>query len=174
MQISAPCVVSLTWILADAQGQQIDALNDPVEFLFGGDDLLPAVEAAIAGQKTGFRTQIQIEPEQAFGEYDPQLVCFESRALFPEGIETGMQFDGLPEGAQTPDMPVDFIYTITEIYPDHVVLDANHPLAGIALRLDLSVRAVRPATEAEIKAGSVGTDSAFSVLPVAPASGRLQ
>ena len=174
MQISAPCVVSLTWILADAQGQQIDALNEAVEFLFGGDDLLPAVEAAIAGQEAGFRTQIQIEPEQGFGEYDPQLVCFESRSLFPEGIETGMQFDGLPEGARTPDMPVDFIYTITEIYPEHVVLDANHPLAGIALRLDLTVRAVRPATDVEIENGSVGTDSAFSVLPVVPGSGRLQ
>ncbi len=174
MQIVAPCVVSLSWILTDAQGQTVDALTEPVEFLFGGDDMLPAVETAIAGQGAGFRTQIQIEPEQAFGEYDPQLVCFESRSLFPQGIEPGMQFDGLPEGAQTPDMPVDFIYTITEVYPDHVVLDANHPLAGIALRLDLTVRAVRPATDAEIEAGGVSGDPAVSVLTMGSGSDRLQ
>jgi FKBP-type peptidyl-prolyl cis-trans isomerase SlyD len=173
MQIRAPCIVSLSWILADAQGQQLDALSEEVEFFFGGDDLLPAVEAAIDGQVAGFRTQVQIEPEQGFGEYDPQLVCFEPRALFPEGIEAGMQFDGLPEGAQTAGMPGDHVYTVTEVYPDHVVLDANHPLAGIALRLDLTVCAVREASTDELEARSVG-DPALSVLTVAPGPTRLQ
>ena len=88
---------------------------------------------------------------------------FEERALLPEGVEAGMQFDGLPPGAATPDMPADAIYTVTEVYPEHVVLDGNHPLAGIALRLDLVVRDVREATDEEIEAGSVGA-SAFTVL----------
>jgi FKBP-type peptidyl-prolyl cis-trans isomerase SlyD len=57
------------------------------------------------------------------------------RKLFPEQLETGMAFEGLPEGAVTPDMPDDTIYVVTEIYPSHVVLDGNHPLAGMALRL---------------------------------------
>ena len=173
MQISAPCVVALTWILADAQGQQLDELTEPVEFFFGGDDLLAAVEDAIAGQSSGFRVQLQLEPEQAFGDYDPQLVCFEPRELFPELIEPGMQFDGLPEGAQTAGMPEDGIYTVTEVYPEHVVLDANHPLAGIALRLDITVRAVRDASDEEREARSVG-EPALSVLAVAPGSSRLQ
>ena len=54
-------------------------------------------------------------------------------------------------------MPEDAIYTVTEVYPDHVVLDGNHPLAGIALRLALVVRDVREATDEEIEAGSVGS-----------------
>ena len=61
-----------------------------------------------------------------------------------------MHFEGLPEGSATPDMPADVIYTVTEIYPSHVVLDGNHPLAGIALRLHLKVRDVREATADEI------------------------
>ena len=65
MQITAPCVVSLTWVLADAQGQQLDALDEPVEFFFGGDDLLPAVEAAIAGQAAGFRTRVRLTTQGA-------------------------------------------------------------------------------------------------------------
>ena len=67
-----------------------------------------------------------------------------------------MQFEGLPEGANTPEMPEEAIYTVTEVYESHVVLDGNHPLAGMALRLHLRVLDVREAVEAEIEARSVG------------------
>jgi len=167
MEIAAPCVVSLTWRLADAQGAEIDELSEPVEFFYGGDDLLAKVEEALAGQETGFETTLHLEPEHAFGDYDPELVFFEARSIFPEGVvEPGMQFEGPPPGAVTTDMPEDAIYTVTEVYPDHVVLDGNHPLAGIALRLALVVRDVREASEAEIEAGSVGS-SGLSVLAAA-------
>lgn len=172
MLISDPCVVSLTWTLADAQGQAIDELNEPLEFFFGGDDLLPKLEEAIAGQEAGFETHLHLEPEHAFGDYNADLVCFEDRALFPEGIEEGMQFDGLPEGAQTTGMPTDAIYTLTEIYPSHVVLDGNHPLAGVALQLQVKVVAVREATEEELEARSVA-EGALSVLSTAPPSPHL-
>jgi FKBP-type peptidyl-prolyl cis-trans isomerase SlyD len=172
MQIAAPCVVSLTWRLADAQGENIDELADPVEFFYGGDDLLAKVEEALAGQEAGHATTLHLEPEHAFGEYDPELVFFEARSVFPEGVEPGMQFDGPPPGAKTPGLPKDAIYGVTEVYPDHVVLDGNHPLAGIALRLELTVRDVREATEDEIEARSVAS-SALSVLATAPPNTRL-
>jgi len=159
MNISAPCVVSLTWTLTDAQNAPIDELPEPVEFLVGGDDLLPKVEEALLGQAEGFEAQLHLEPEHAFGDYRAELVCFEERALFPAETEVGMQFEGLPQGARTEGMPPDAIYTVTEVYPSHVVLDANHPLAGMALRLALKVCAVRPATADEIDAGGVGGDA---------------
>ena len=90
--------------------------------------------------------------------------------MFPEGIAVGMQFDGPPEGATTEGLPADAIYTVTEVYPTHVVLDGNHPLAGIALRLDLQVSAVREATAAEVEGGSVG-EQPLSVLVAPPAGG---
>lgn len=170
MQITAPCVVSLTWQLADAQGQPIDELSEPVEFFYGGEDLLPKVEEALAGHESGHEAHLHLEPEHAFGDYRSELVCFEDRKLFPEGIEPGMQFDGLPDGCVTPDMPREAIYTVTEVYPSHVVLDGNHPLAGMALRLHLKVRDVRAATDEEAEAGSVGTP-AFTVLNAAPPPG---
>jgi FKBP-type peptidyl-prolyl cis-trans isomerase SlyD len=172
MLITAPCVVSLTWRLEDTQGNLIDALDEPVEFFYGGDDLLAKIEEVLEGQETGFATRVQLDPQQAFGDYDPSLVCFEDRSIFPEHIEEGMQFDGLPEGATTQGMRPDAIYTITEIYPSHVVLDGNHPLAGIALRVALTVREVREATDEEIENRSVGTD-AVSLLSTVPASARL-
>jgi FKBP-type peptidyl-prolyl cis-trans isomerase SlyD len=173
MHITAPCVVTLTWTLSDAQGQAIDQLDEPVEFFFGGEDLLPKVEEALLDQEAGFEAHLHLEPEHAFGDYNAELVCFEDRKLFPGTLEEGMQFDGLPEGAQTTGMPADHIYTVTEIYPSHVVLDGNHPLAGLALKLHLTVRDVREATEDEIEAGSVAVD-AVSVLATAPGSPRLQ
>ncbi len=171
MEIAAPCVVSLTWRLADAQGTEIDELTEPVEFFYGGDDLLAKVEEALAGEEEGFETTLHLEPEHAFGEYDPELVFFEPRDIFPEGVvDAGMQFEGPPPGAKTEGMSADAIYTVTEVYPGHVVLDGNHPLAGIALRLDLVVRDVRAATEQEIEAGSVG-QPVFTVMNTAPPGG---
>jgi FKBP-type peptidyl-prolyl cis-trans isomerase SlyD len=172
MLINSPCVVSLVWRLEDTQGHVIDELADPVEFFFGGDDLLAKVEEALVDQETGFSTLLHLEPEHAFGDYDPDLVFFEERSVFPDAVEPGMQFDGMPEGATTQGMPLDAIYTVTEVYPSHVVLDGNHPLAGIALRLDLTVRDVREATEAEIQAGSVG-QPVFTVMNTAPGSSNL-
>lgn len=158
MIIAKPCVVTLTWKLTDAQNRPIDELNEPTEFFFGGEDLLPKVEECLDGQAHGFEAFLHLEPEHAFGDYDAQLVCFESRAIFPETLEEGMQFEGLPEGAQSSDMPAEAVYTVTEIYPSHVVLDGNHPLAGIAIRLELKVMDVREATDEEKAKGSVGSD----------------
>lgn len=171
MNITAPCVVSLVWRLEDAQGNLIDELKDPVEFFYGGEDLLAKVEEVLADQEAGFEAQLHLEPEHAFGDYNPDLVFFEERAIFTGEVEAGMQFEGIPEGAKTEGLPADAIYTVTEVYPTHVVLDGNHPLAGIALRLDLTVRDVREATEKEIEDGSVDP-SVFSV--VAAASGPDQ
>jgi FKBP-type peptidyl-prolyl cis-trans isomerase SlyD len=172
MLITHPCVVSLTWRLQDTQGQLIDELKEPVEFFYGGDDLLAKVEEALADQEVGFEATLHLEPEHAFGEYDPALVFFEERSVFPDAIEVGMQFDGVPDGAKTPGMPSEAIYTVTEVYPGHVVLDGNHPLAGIALRLELKVLDVREATEQEIEDRSVG-QPAFTVMNTAPSGTSL-
>jgi FKBP-type peptidyl-prolyl cis-trans isomerase SlyD len=173
MLIRKPCVVALTWTLSDAQGQPIDELTEPVEFFFGGEDLLAKVEEAIEGQTEGFEAHLHLEPENAFGEYRSDLVCFEDRVLLPPEVEPGMRFEGLPAGAATPDMPPDAVYTVTEVYPSHVVLDGNHPLAGMALRLHLVVRGVREADMDEIEAGSVGA-GVFDIAPIAAPPDRLQ
>ncbi|HSU24157.1 MAG TPA: peptidylprolyl isomerase [Variovorax sp.] len=173
MEISEQCVVGLTWTLKDTLGDVLDVLDEPVEFLVGGDDLFDAIEAVLQGHEPGARVQLQLEPEQAFGDFNDQLLFLEPRALFPEGTEEGMTFDGaaLPAGT-SPDIPRDAIYTVSEVYPDHLVLDGNHPLAGIALRLDLTVRSVREATEDEIGSGTAGTGF-FSIAPKAPGGDLL-
>lgn len=172
MEISNKCVVALTWVLNDAQGEELDVLDEPVDFLIGGHDLLARVEEALQGHSVGAKLDLHLEPEEAFGDFDEKLLFLEPLALFPEGIEEGMRFEGtaLPAG-MNPDAARDIFYTVSELYPEHVVLDGNHPLAGIALRLHLKVHAVRAATEAEFEAGSAGTG--FFRIDVPPPSTGL-
>jgi FKBP-type peptidyl-prolyl cis-trans isomerase SlyD len=167
MEITEQCVVALTWTLKDSLGEELDVLAEPVEFLVGGDDLFEVIEAALKGRTVGATVNVAIEPEQGFGEFNDQLIFLEKRELFPSELEEGLTFDGtaLPKGC-TPDAPKDALYTVTDIYPEHVVLDGNHPLAGIALRLTLHVHRVRDATEEEVGSGSAGTGF-FRVTPVA-------
>ena len=172
MIISSPCVVSLVWRLEDAQGNLVDELNEPMEFLLGGEDLLPKVEETLLGQSVGFEAHLHLEPEHAFGDYDADLVFFEERDIFPPEVAEGMQFEGPPEGSKTPDLNPDAIYTVTEVYDSHVVLDGNHPLAGLAVRISLKVLDVRPATEEEIEQGSV-SEALLGFTPSAPSGETL-
>ena len=145
MDITPQCVVALTWTLKDTLGEVLDELDSPVEFLVGGTDLLPRIEQALQGHAKGARLQLSLEPQDAFGDFDERLIFLQPRTLFPQGLEKDILIEAsaLPSGIA---MPADRIYTVTDIYPDHVVLDGNHPLAGIGLRLDLRVHDVREAT----------------------------
>ena len=156
MEITPNCVVALTWTLKDTLGEELDRLEEPVEFLVGGTDLLAKIEEALQGHEPGDRVDLHLEPEDAFGDYDEERVFLEPRTVFPKELEEGMTFEGMPEGASSVDAPKNLLYTVTEIYPEHVVMDGNHPLAGIALRLHLKVEGVREATEEEIGAGTLG------------------
>ncbi|WP_101048379.1 FKBP-type peptidyl-prolyl cis-trans isomerase [Macromonas nakdongensis] len=156
MKITPQCVVSLTWTLKDTLGETLDELDEPTEFLVGGHDLLDQIDEALQGRGAGDTLELHLEPEHAFGDFDDQLLYLEPRTCFPAELEEGMAFEGLPPGC-TASAPADRLYFVSEIYPEHVVLDANHPLAGIALRIALKVHAVREATLEEIGQGTLGT-----------------
>lgn len=173
MKITPQCVVALTWTLKDTLGEILDELDEPVEFLLGGNDLLAKIEERLQGHAEGDTLDLHLEPEDAFADYDENRVFLEPRKLFPAELEEGMTFDGagLPAGC-SPDIKAELIYTVTEIYPEHVVLDGNHPLAGIAIRLSLKVTSVREASEDEIGRGSMGTGF-FRLEPLAPGNDTL-
>ncbi len=153
--VTPQCVVALTWTLTDTLGEELDVLDAPVEFFVGANDLLPKIDTALQGRAAGDTLDLHLEPEDAFGDFIDKLIFLEPRKLFPKDAEEGMRYDSLPPGCN-PDAPADLTYTITEVYPEHLVLDANHPLAGIAIRLHLKINAIREATEAEVGKGSAG------------------
>jgi FKBP-type peptidyl-prolyl cis-trans isomerase SlyD len=159
VNIINPCVVALTWTLSDTLGEELDVLIDPIEFFIGGDDLLPIIEANLLEKTAGETINLSIEPIDAFGEFDAELLFLESKNIFPDGLEVGVLIEGsaLPPSCneQAYQQPV---LIVSEIYPDHIVLDGNHPLSGIALRLLAQIHTVRPASEEEVKRRSCGKD----------------
>ena len=154
--ITSSSVVALTWVLKDMQGEVLDTLEEPVEFFVGGGDLLQSIVDALLQHAGGNALHLHLEPEQAFGDYDENKVFVEPRSGFPQELEEGMVFDGhgLPAGCSS-DMPQQALYIVTDIYPEHVVLDGNHPLAGMALVFTCTVTAVRPASADEIAHGHI-------------------
>ncbi|OGB21969.1 MAG: peptidylprolyl isomerase [Burkholderiales bacterium RIFCSPLOWO2_02_FULL_57_36] len=153
MNIGKNSVVTVHYKLSDAQGNLIEESREPMVYLHGGyENTLPKIEEALDGKPVGFETILQVEPDDAFGEYDANLVKVEPRNRLPTPLEVGMQFEGMPEGDEDEQA---LIFTVTDIADDKVVLDGNHPLAGIALRFALNVAEVREATEEEIAHGHV-------------------
>lgn len=151
MLIVKNTVVSLNYQLFDSQGKLIERSREPVIYLHGGyDGIFPAVEALLEGKSEGETCSVSMEPDDAFGEYDSELVRVEPRNLFPETIEVGMQFEGRPEG-----MEDTTLFTVTDVAEDKVVVDGNHPLAGKSLRFECTVTAVREATSEELAHGHV-------------------
>lgn len=149
MKIAKNTVVTVNYRLSDAQNNLIEEGTQPMVYLHGGyENTLPKIEEELDGKDVGYSSVIQIEPEDAFGDYDPALIKVEPKDRLPGPIEVGMQFEGMAEGGDPDDEPT--IFTVTEIAEDQVVLDGNHPLAGMALRFELSVIDVRAATPEEI------------------------
>lgn len=148
MKITKNTVVSVKYKLSDAQNNLIEESSEPMLYLHGGyQNTLPKIEEALDGQENGYQTTIQVEPEDAFGEYDADLVKIEPLSRLPQPIEVGMQFEGSPD-AESEDS---VIFTVTEVADDKAVLDGNHPLAGMALRFELNVIDVREASAEEIQ-----------------------
>lgn len=149
MQIGPNTVVTLAYRVTDADGNLIDAGDRPLVYLHGGHGgIFEKIENELEGQSAGFRKDIRLLPEEAFGEYDAELLLVEPRELFPENIEVGMQFERATENGDD-----DMLYTITDIADDKVVVDGNHPLAGMALLFSCTVSDVRAATPEEIAHG---------------------
>ena len=168
MKIEKNTIVSLRYKLTDAQNNVIEEPDTPMVYLHGGyEGTFPKIESLLDGQDIGYEATIQLEPNEAFGEYDPELLKIEPRARFPEPLEVGMQFEGVPDstaddeselGAAADDADdaddadaEPLIYTVTDVADNQVVLDGNHPLAGMALRFWVQVEDVRAATDEEIE-----------------------
>ena len=155
MRIDRGTVVTLAFELRNAAGESLEDADAQLAYLHGGyGGIFPKVEEALTGQDVGHEMNVTLEPDDAFGEYDADLLRVEPRERFPETLEIGMQFEGVPGDREEEAR----IYTITDITPDTVVVDANHPLAGERLWFKCAVKDVRKATQEELQHGHVHGD----------------
>lgn len=143
MKIAHNCAVTLSVKVATLRGQPIE--SGQMSYLHGGyDNVFPKVEAALEGQEVGYAGTLDLAAADAFGERDEALAITIPKSEFPPGVKVGGQLTRPGPDGQ------DHRYNVVKIKGQQVLLDGNHPLAGIALRFSFKVNQVRMATAEEI------------------------
>ena len=166
--------VTLDFVLKDEEGTIIAASEDeetgPIEYVQGYGMIVPGLEAAVLGLQAGEGKSVVVPAEEGYGEYDEDLVFQADRSELPDpkGVEVGDEL--VLEAEEGEELPV----TVVEISDDSVVVDGNHPLAGVNLHYDFTVRSVRAATDKEIADAARELEEAEAeagMAPEAPAEG---
>ena len=109
--------------------------DKPLQFEVGGGRVIPGFDKAVTGMKLGEKKKFTIAPTEAYGEPNPKLIKKVSRKEIPQDRkpEVGMSLVmGTPQGRQMQAL-------ITEVTPEYIILDLNHPLAGKALTFQIKV-----------------------------------
>ncbi len=152
MKIAKDCVVTLDYTLTDEDGEILDSSegDEPLQYLHGHGDIVPGLERALQGHEPGDRVQVDVSPEDGYGEWDEDLVEIVGKEDFddPEELEIGAQFEvDTDEGVR--------IATVIEMEGNEITVDLNHPLAGMQLHFDVTVSEVRKASDEELAHGHV-------------------
>lgn len=141
-------VVSMHYKLTDNDGNILDNSegSEPLTYLHGVGNIIPGLENALTGKVEGDKLQVKVEPADGYGEIMPELIQIIDKATFQgvDSVEVGMAFE-----AQAPDGSKQRI-VVKEVKGDDVTINANHPLAGMALNFDVEIVGVREATEEEV------------------------
>ncbi|ASU23172.1 peptidylprolyl isomerase [Vibrio qinghaiensis] len=152
MKIEKNVVVSLAYQLVLEDGAVVDqsTVDAPLDYLHGHNNLITGLENELEGKVVGDKFTATIAPEDAYGEYNDELVQRVPAEVFQgvDEIEVGMRFLADTDQGQIP-------VEITEVDGDEVVVDGNHMLAGQTLTFDVEVVAIRAATEEEIQHGHI-------------------
>ncbi|HEY1328754.1 MAG TPA: peptidylprolyl isomerase [Casimicrobiaceae bacterium] len=149
MNVFANSVVTITFKLYDASNQLLEEAPEPLSYLHGGHSgIFPKIEEALNFKKVGDSISVTLEPSDAFGDYDPQLMRVEPIDQLPPDVAIGGYLVTEQDGDE-------IVWRVTGIAEGKAVLDGNHELAGQRLRFDATVLDVRPATEEELQHGHV-------------------
>ena len=151
--IGVKLVVTIHYKLTDNSGEVIDSSEgaEPLAYLHGAGNIIPGLENALVGKTAGATLQVAVAPEDGYGEIHPQLIETVPREAF-EGIDTiepGMAFEAQGSDGQARRI------VVKEVSGDEIIIDGNHPLAGVELNFDVEVVSVRDASEEEIAHGHV-------------------
>ncbi len=157
MQIQNETVVTLHYTLTDDDGNLLDKSNDgSFAYLHGANNIIIGLENALTGKTSGDQLDVSVAPEEGYGMRNDAMLQEVPKEMFEDEsqISVGQQFH-----AQGPDGQV-LIVTVSEVQDDKVIVDGNHPLAGVNLNFDVTVVDVRDATAEEIEHGQVGAPAA--------------
>ena len=150
MKIEKNSAVTLRYTVSEVSGKLLEESKEPMSYLHGGyGNTFPKVEEALEGREAGYAITIELQPEDAFGVRNDELLQTIPKKQFPPGVKVGGQLEGRDNEGHT------IVFTVLKIKGDTVYLDGNHPLAGKTLKFGLKVLEVRAASEEEIAHGHV-------------------
>ncbi|HNB51639.1 MAG TPA: peptidylprolyl isomerase [Anaerolineales bacterium] len=154
-QVAKDLVVSLAYTLKVA-GEILDEADreDPLLYLHGHKNIVPGLERALSGMKIGESKSVVIAPKDGYGDYNEDDVEVVPRSEFPDEIPLEEGVEILVEDDEGDEVSA----TIVEVTKDKVTLDFNHPLAGKELNFDVTIVALREATEEELEHGHAHYD----------------
>lgn len=152
MQIAKNTVVAIDYKLTGPDGEVLDSSEgrEPLAYLHGGGNIIPGLEKALEGKEKGAELEVKVSPEEGYGERNEDLIQNVSRDMFEgvEKIEPGMRFQAMSEAGPR-------LVTVKDVNDKEVIIDGNHPLAGVPLEFAVSVVEVREPTEEEQEHGHV-------------------
>lgn len=146
MVVAKNNIISIHYSVTDLDGNAIDSNKEfePLQYLHGGENILPSIEAALEGAVINEEREVTVEPHQAYGDYNDQLIVSVNKEKFPAHLghpEQGMIVDIVERGEMI----------VIALKDDKVILDGNHPLAGKTLHFSVKVVSVREATTDELQ-----------------------
>jgi FKBP-type peptidyl-prolyl cis-trans isomerase SlyD len=154
MNIFTNTVVTLNFELFDADNTLLETTDEPIVYIHGGESgMPPKLEESLTYKKAGDQVSLTLEPADAFGEYDPELVRVEALSSLPDDVETGMMCEAYANDGEH--RGESMVFTVTDIADGKAVLDGNHAWAGKRVRFECTILDVRAATPDELQHGHV-------------------
>ena len=150
-KILKDAIVSINYKLTDDKGEVLDSSDEtgPLDYLHGHGQIVKGLEQALDDKGVGDNVKITVPPEEGYGNHEDKLVIKVPRDQFDFDIQPGMILDAQdPQGGHMP-------FQVKEVGDDEVTLDGNHPLAGMSLNFDVTIKAIREASEEELSHGHV-------------------
>ena len=152
MKIDNQKVVQMHYHLTDGDKNVLDSSQgrEPLAYIHGVGNIIPGLEKQLAGKEVGDKITAVVEPAEAYGERDDNLMQIVPKSGFQgdEELQVGMQVQvGTQNGPA--------IASVAKIDGEDVTLDINHPLAGMTLHFDVEIMDVRDATKDELDHGHV-------------------
>lgn len=159
LQIHQNCIVTLDYTVSDTNNHLIDSGAEPIVYLHGGyGTIFEKLERALEGKSIGDNVIVKLEAKEAFGEYQNDLILREPRSSFDDTLELDQHIEMI-YGDEEEDDAIKIIYTVTAIEDDTVILDGNHPLAGLDILFDTTVIGIREASHQEIEERLLSAES---------------
>ncbi len=139
-------VVNIAYTLT-VDGEELE--SNQMEYLHGHANIIPGLEKELSGLNKGEQKHVHVKADDAYGEFDQNMVLTVNRESFPEDFEIRL---GEPMNLRDGTGHV-FQAVATALSDDTVELDMNHPMAGKDLDFQVTILSIRPASEEEVAHG---------------------